>query len=228
MIAEILANALGGILSEVLGRVFKQPIKSMLDEQSMNRALISAVNRAEVTFARDYHAIDAELTSALIAQTRFADVPSVQAALKDMLTHPFHDPAQTVIVLQRSFHDVLPERTDRTRVDQVVTTFLHYLGQEVLYIPQLQHLYTLAFQKGSAESSRAIAANTAALVESMRDLREDIQQLPAAMNLSALPISLEQEIEHSQPLHNLPQRPYTHFVGRETELLKLTQLMHPR
>lgn len=50
MIAEILANALGGILSEVLGKVLKQPIKSMLDEQSMNRALIYAVNRAETTF----------------------------------------------------------------------------------------------------------------------------------------------------------------------------------
>lgn len=227
MIAEILANALGGILSEVLGRVLKQPLKSMFDEQSMNRALINAVNRAEATFARDYHAIDAELTNALIAQTRFADVPSVQAALKDMLTHPFHDPAQSVVVLQRSFHDILPERIDRTRVDQAVTTFLHYLGQEVLYIPQLQHLYALAFQKVSAESNRAIAANTAALVESMRDLRDDIQQLPAAMSHSALPNTTEQLAEHSQPLHNLPQRPYTHFVGREAELQKLTQLMQP-
>ncbi len=227
MIAEILANALGGILGEVLGRVFKQPIKSMLDEQSMNRALISAVNRAETTFARDYHAIDAELTNALIAQTRFADVPSVQVALKDMLTHPFHDSVKTVVVLQRSFHDVLPERTDRIRVDQAVTTFLHYLGQEVLYIPQLQHLYTLAFQKVSAESSRAIAANTAALVESMRDLHDDIKQLPVAMSLTALPNPSEQPADHLQPRHNLPQRPYTHFVGREAELHKLMQLMLP-
>jgi len=47
MIAEILANALGGILSEVLGKVLKQPIRSMLDEQNMRRALINAVDRAE-------------------------------------------------------------------------------------------------------------------------------------------------------------------------------------
>jgi tetratricopeptide (TPR) repeat protein len=227
MIAEILANVLGGILNEVLGRVFKQPIKSILDERSMSRALISAVNRAETTFARDYHEIDAELTNVLIAQTRFADVPSVQVALKEMLTHPFHDPDQTVVILQRSFQDVLPERTDRARVDQAVTTFLHYLGQEVLYIPQLQHLYTLAFQKVSAESSRAIAANTAALIESMRDLRDDIKQLPTAMSLIALPNPPEQPADHLQPRHNLPQRPYTHFVGREAELHKLMQLMLP-
>lgn len=54
MIADILANALGGILNEVLGWVFKQPLKSMLDERSMNRALIDAVNRAQTTFARDW------------------------------------------------------------------------------------------------------------------------------------------------------------------------------
>jgi len=181
----------------------------------------------KATFAHEYDAIDPELTNALIAQTRFADVPSVQIALKDMLIHPFHDPVQTVVVLQRSFHDVLPERVDRTRVDRAVAAFLHYLGQEVLYIPQLQHLYTLAFQKVSAESSSAIAANTAALVESMRDLRDDIKQLPAVMNLSALPNPSEQLAEHPQPWNNLPQRPYTHFVGREAELHKLTQLMLP-
>src|SRR5207244_9384769 len=116
-------------------------------------------------------------------------------------------PIQTVVVLQRSFHDVLPERTDRTRVDRAVTTFLHYLGQEVLYIPQLQHLYALAFQKVSAESSRAIAANTAALVESMRDLREDIRQLPAALTTPASS-AIEGPSEHSLPWHNLPQRTY--------------------
>ncbi len=227
MIAEILANVLGGILSEMLGMVLKQPIRSVFDEQKMRRALIDAVNRAEATFAREYYAIDPELTNTLIAQTRFADVPSVQAALKDMLTQPFHDPVHTVIVLQRSFYDVLPERADRARVDRAVTAFLHYLGQEVLYIPQLQHLYALAFQKVSAESSTAIVANTAALVESMRDLRGDIKQLPATLSLSTLPNLSVQTTEHPQPWHNLPQRPYTHFVGREAELHKLMQLMMP-
>jgi len=106
-----------------------------------------------------------------------------------MLTHPFHDPTQTVVTLQRSFSEVLPSRVDRARVDKAVNTFLHYLGEEVLYIPQLQDLYTLAFQKVSAESNRNIAANTAALVESIQNMRNDIKQLPTtlpAATLSAL------------------------------------------
>ncbi len=226
MIAEILANALGGILSEVLGTILKQPVKRMFDEYDLQRSLTAAVKRAEERFARDYHTIDAELTAVLIAQTRFADVPSVHLALKEMLTHPFQDPIQTVTTLRRSFSDVLPTRVDRARVDAAINVFLHYLGEEVLYIPQLQHLYSLAFQKVSAESSRDIAMNTAALVESMRDLHNDIKQLPTSLTAPA-PSAIEGPSEHVLPWHNLPQRTYTHFVGREAELQKLTQLLLP-
>ncbi|SRR6266568_1891945 len=226
MIAEILANALGGILSEVFGNVLKQPIKRLLDEHSMRGALTVAVKHAEERFAREYRVSDAELTDALIAQSRFADIPSIQVALREMLTHPFHDPAQSVATLQRTFSDVLPSRVDRTRVDAAVNAFLHYLGQEVLYVPQLQHLYALAFQKVSAESNRSIAASTAALVESVRDLRDDIKQLPAALTPPA-PTAIERPNDRPHPWHNLPQRTYTHFVGRETELQKLTQLLLP-
>ena len=224
MIEEILANALGGILGEVLGTVLKQPMKRIFDEHDLQRSLTAAVTRAEERFARDYHNTDSELTAVLIAQTRFADVPSVHLALKEMLTHPFQDPVQTVTTLQRSFSDVLPARVDRARVDAAVNTFLHYLGEEVLYIPQLQHLYSLAFQKVSAESSRDIAANTAVLVESMRDLRDDMKQLSLT---APAPMAIEGPGEHSLPWHNLPQRSYTHFVGREAELQKLTQLLLP-
>src|SRR6266700_29273 len=228
MIEEILANALGGILSEVLSPILKQPMNRMFDEYDMQRALTAAVKRAEERFARDYRNTDAELTDVLIAQTRFVDLPSVRLAIKEMLIHPFHDPAQTVATLQRSFSDVLPIRVDRARVDAAVNAFLHYLGEEVLHIPQLQPLYALAFQKVSAESSRNIAANTAALVASMQGLRDDIKQLPDFLPAPTLSLSsIEEPGAASGPWHNLPQRPYTHFIGREAELQKLTQLLLP-
>jgi Mrp family chromosome partitioning ATPase len=111
-------------------------------------------------------------------------------------------------------------------VDAAVNAFLHYLGEEVLHIPHLQHLYALAFQKVSAESSRDIAANTAALIESMQGLRDDIKQLPGSLPAPALS-TIEEPGAASGPWHNLPQRPYTHFIGREAELQKLTQLLLP-
>jgi tetratricopeptide (TPR) repeat protein len=228
MIEAILANTLGGILSDVFGTVLKQPVKHMLDEHQMQRSLLAAIKRAEERFARDNHQIDAELTSALMAQTRFVDTPTVRSALKEMLIHPFRDPTQTVITLQRSFTDVLPARVDREQVDEAVQTFLRYLSEEVLYIPQLQPLYALAFQKMSAESSRDIAMNTAALAESMRNLHVDLKELPQTLTASAFSVIEEPSVhEHTLPWHNLPQRPYTHFVGREPELQKLIQLLLP-
>jgi hypothetical protein len=52
VIAEILANAVGGILSEVLGTVLRQPLKRMFDEHDLQRSLTAAVKSAEERFAR--------------------------------------------------------------------------------------------------------------------------------------------------------------------------------
>lgn len=226
MIAEILANVLGGILTEAFSNVFQQPLKHLFDERTMHRALLAAGERAEEQFAREYRTIDAELTNALIDQTRFIDTPTVQTALQAILTRPFHDPTTSIATIHQSFRDVLPARVDRTRVDDAVNRFLLYVGQEVLYIPQLQPLYTLAFQKMSAESNRSTAANTAAIVARLQSLHEDMKALPEALPLAALPMA-EQPAMPVSPWHNLPQRTYTQFVGRDEELQKLTKLLLP-
>jgi tetratricopeptide (TPR) repeat protein len=226
VIEGILANVLGGILSEAFGTILKQPLKHVFDEHTMQVALIAAVKRAEERFNHNYQNVDAELTHAILSQTHFSDLPSVHHALTEMLTHPFYDPASTVTLLQQTFRDVLPKRVDRSRVDAAVKAFLHYLGEEVLYIPQLQQLYALAFQKVSAENSRSIAANTALLVESMQNLRNDLKQHPLSLPSSEL-FQLGRPKEQTQPLHNLPQRTYTQFIGREAEWQKLLQLLLP-
>jgi len=226
LLAEILANTVGGILSQVFGTLLKQPVDRLIDEYNMQHVLTAAVKRAEDRFARDYSVTNPELVHVLIAQTRFADLPSIHSALKDMLLHPFQDTSQTIATLRRSFSDVLPSRVDREQVDAAVNAFLRILGEEVLYIPQLQHLYALAFQKVTAESSRNIAASTAALVECMQDLRDDMKQLPTPLETPALS-TIKEPDERSRPWHNLPQRTFTHFVGREVEVQKLTQLLLP-
>jgi LuxR family glucitol operon transcriptional activator len=225
MLADLLVNALGQLIGEVTG----QSVESLLERRALERGLAAAVGRAEQRFAHEYRAQDAELADALTAQTRFADLPSVRAALRELLTHPFHDPALSVARLQRTFGDVLPERVERTRVDAAVSAFLSCLGQEVLYIPQLRDLYGLAFQKSAAESSRTIASSAGAMAQSIEALRSEIQQLPAPQAMLALPAPA-QHLERQRPWHNLPQRSYTRFVGRQAELEKLNQLLlpHPR
>src|SRR4051812_27622925 len=112
MLADLLVNALGQFIGQLTG----DSLEGLLDRRALERSLAAAVERAEQRFANEYRAQDAELVDTLVFQTRFADLPSVRAALHELLTHPFHDPAQPVAALQRSFSDVLPERLDRARV----------------------------------------------------------------------------------------------------------------
>ena len=221
MIGDVLVSAVGQLIGEVLG----ESLEHKLDRRLMLRQVEAAVQRAETHFATEYARHDAELAAVLTQQTRFADLPSVRAALREVLTRPFDDPNRAIAVVQRSFNDVLPERVERARVDAAVQAFLTHLGREVLYIPQLRETYALLFQKMSAESGQSTAAQTAALVQSVEGLRDDMRQFATA-SVAALPASQQQPVR-SLPWHNLPQRSYAQFVGRQAELEKLRLLMRP-
>lgn len=229
----MLSNALGELVADLFG----ESLQERADQWALQRSIEGAVTRAEQQFASSYGAHDPEIVQVLIQQTRFADLPSVRAALRDMLTRPFHDPMASIEVLRGSFADVLPERVDRARIDAAVQAFLAALGREVLYIPQLRELYALSFQKISAESGRATAEHTAAAArslttaaESLRDLRADLRLLATPSESRLLVAPHTKPVERSRPWHNLPQRSYTAFIGRQRELEQLTRLLlpHPR
>jgi LuxR family glucitol operon transcriptional activator len=222
MLESFLLGKLGDIVNAIAGNALKQPLKKMLEEQALQSEVKAAVRRAEAQFKKEYRNIDPELTQALSSQTRLTDSATVQTALKEMLTNPFHDPSQQIATVQKSFSDVLPGQPDRVRVDAAVSAFLKILGEEVLRVKPLQEVYNLYFQKVNAESSRRMAEQTAALGEAMHQLQTDLRQSP-----SALPAPAELPSQRRRPWHNLPQRAFTQFVGRETEMSKLTQLMLP-
>ena len=221
MFGDVITNALGQMIGEVLG----ESLEHKLDRRMMLREVAAAVQRAEARFAREYTLEDAELTAVLTQQTQFADLPSVRGALRDLLTRPFSDPTRSISLVRQSFSDVLPERLDRARIDAAVHAFLTFLGEEVLYVPQLRETYTLFFQKISAESNRNTAAQTEALAQHVQYLRDDMRQIVTARAERLLPQPAPTERSH--PWHNLPQRSYAQFVGRQTELAKVRQLMRP-
>src|SRR6266542_2046212 len=222
---EFLSNLLGQLLGEVLG----ESLEAIFDRRALERELAAAVTQAEQRFAREYRLQDADLVDALTTQARFIELPSVRAALRDLLTRPFHDTAAPIEQLRRSFDDVLPGRIDRARVDAAMAAFLNYLGREVLYIPQLREVYGLAFQKITADSSQRMAASADAMAQHLELLRTDLVGARHALPLSASPAALPAPAR-PRPWHNLPQRSYTRFVGRQAELEQLRRLLmpHPR
>lgn len=107
---HILSNTIGELLADVFG----QSPREWAEQRAVQRKIRQAVDRAERQFAASYAAVDPELTELLVLQTRFADLPSVRAALHELLTRPLHDPTTQVAVLRRSFtelrtHPALPD-----------------------------------------------------------------------------------------------------------------------
>jgi LuxR family glucitol operon transcriptional activator len=230
---DILSNAVGELLADVLG----QSPKEWAEQRAVQRKIRKAVERAEQHFAATYAAVDPELTELLVRQTRFADLPSVRTAMHELLTRPLHDPASYVAVLRRSFTDVLPSHVERERVDRAVRSFLSLLTQEVLYIAELRERYAIRFAQLNAEHSLAAAEQSAAtaravatMAASIHELQERLGAIAAAPERLLLAAPQRALVERPRPWHNLPQRGYTEFIGRQAELQQLIQLMlpHPR
>ena len=57
----------------------------------------------------------------------------------------------------QSFAGVLPERKNRERVDRAVTYLLKCLAEELWHLPELQPIYSLQFQRMTAEATRQAA-----------------------------------------------------------------------
>jgi tetratricopeptide (TPR) repeat protein len=234
---EFFVGSLSNVIGELLADQFGETLHSWSERRALRRALDEAVARAERQFVAEHSPHDPELVAALTRDTHFADLPSVRAALRAILTQPFHNPSAEIAALRQSFTDVLPTAVDRMRVDAVVQALLGALGREVLYIPQLRELYALSFLKISAESGRANAAHAAetarqmaALNDGFRDLQSSLRQISVGPDPQLLPPPRPAAPERPRPWHNLPQRTYAAFIGRQEELAQLTRLLlpHPR
>lgn len=237
MPGDFVLNALANAVGEVCADVFGIKPQEWREQRAIQAKIKRAVTNAEQQFARSYEAVDPELVDVLTRQTRFADLPSVRAALHDLLSRPFHDPTGSVAVLRRSFSDVLPDRTDRARVDAAMQAFLAALGNEVFYIAELRDLYALHFARISAESGREAAAASAdsvrylaEIVTSIQALQTHLVQLTAPPEQYLLTMARPTPVERPRPWHNLPQRAYAEFIGRQPEREQLTRLLlpHPR
>ena len=71
-----------------------------------------------------------------------------------MLKHPGTDLDRQREAVAQSFATVLPTRKKRARVDQAVMYFLRCLTEELWTLPELQPIYSLQFQRMTAEATR--------------------------------------------------------------------------
>jgi tetratricopeptide (TPR) repeat protein len=211
-------------------------IKQLRSDAAFNRAFQEGLERAAQRFIQEYETEDEDLVAAITAEEDFFKNEQVQAALLAILKKPGIYLADERDEMAESFTSVLPERKNRERVDRAVTYLLKCLAEELWHLPELQPIYSLQFQRMTAEATRQQVelqkAQLAALTSLNVGVREALLQLTDAIAERKLLPSGEAPALPTPPskpkvYHNLPQPDYGRFVGREGELAQVVRILRP-
>jgi tetratricopeptide (TPR) repeat protein len=211
-------------------------IKKLRSDAAFNQAFEEGLRRAVRRFVQEYEVEDEDLVAAIAADEDFFKNEEVRAALLTILKKPGVYLAGERERLAEPFDSVLPGRKNRERVDRAVIYLLKCLAEEVWHLPELQPIYSLQFQRMTAEATRQQVELQKAQLQALSNLnvgvREALLQLTDAIaerkllppgEIPALPAP------PSKPkvYHNLPQPDYGRFVGREQELAQVARILRP-
>ena len=211
-------------VDQALSEVFGTGGTSFSEWATLRRAIPKALATAHTQFVERYQRFDPQLVAHLHDTDPVSSSRELQKALTLIFRRPFDDPDATIALLTEKFRVALPLTIESTRIDAAVRAYWAILEREVMYIPQLQQLYSLGYQRSAADQARQLTEHTARMAEGIAALRNEFRsRLP--LLAATLPVSLEH-----RPRHNLPQRPYTMFVGRDEQRAQLQKqlLPHPQ
>jgi len=194
-----------------------------------NAALRTAINR----FKKEYIQRDEDLVIALMSMPDVLRNEEVQQALLEMVKRPDRYLAEEREKAYQSFATVLPNRINRERVDNAVNYLLKCLAEEPWLLPELQPIYSLQFQRTTAEVLRQQLEIQKAQFYEIHDLNTGIrdaflQLVNSIVEQRLLPNSQEKTQQNITSIcQNLPQPDYNTFIGRKEELESIWQLLRP-
>ena len=156
--------------------------------------------------------------------------PEVKQALMTMLKSPGSYLVDEGEVVAQSFDSVLPGRKNRERVNNAMRYLLRCLVEELWRLPELQPVYSLQFQKITAEAMKQQVelqkVQLQALVGVNEGVRQALLQLTDAIGeKKLLPAPEEKSPSGRRLFSNLPQPDYGVFIGREKELAQIIQVL---
>jgi len=230
-------DALVGFVSKqakkFLGDAVSDKIEGLKSDGSFRKKFREGLQRAADRFVREYEVEDEDLVAAITADESFFKNRQVQEALLAIVKEPGIYLADEREAVLESFETVLPGRKNRQRVDRAVTFFLKCLAEELWTLPELQGVYSLQFQRMTAEAVRQQVELQKAQIQATAglgvEIRQALLQLTDAIAERKLlpgPDTLAFPVP-PQVYHNLPQPDYGTFVGREQEQAQIHRLLSP-
>ena len=232
---NLLINVVSDQAKRLVGSELAAKIQRLRSDGGFNQKFEAGLKRAVQRFHDEYEAQDEDLTSALVAEKNLFQSQEVQAALLKMLKQPGAYLAAEHATLEEAFADVLPARKNRERVNRAITYLLKCLAEELWHLPEFMPVYSLQFQRLTAEAVHQQVALQKAQLQALTTLdaglRDALLQLTDAIaERKLLPAPAEVPSLPPKPkvYHNLPQPDYTRFVGRERELAWLRRRLLPK
>jgi len=216
------------VLSQIVGDLTEGKIEKVVQKRNLEKSIKTAVDKAYQQFELVISQEDPEMLQVFGDIDNFWSLPEAKGLLSELVLHPFNDPTEKINNLRNLIAQVIvADEKNIRRIESALSIYLRLLGNEILYIPQLQDLYALFFEKINVETNRRIAESNEIIAQGMALLREDVNKIPglSPSHQTQSPYLLAEP--DLFPKHNLPTRPYYQFVGRQTELEKLISLMLP-
>jgi LuxR family glucitol operon transcriptional activator len=211
-----------------LGDDFSGKVKKLRSDAAFRAQFEKSLQAALKRFVDEYEAEDEDLVAAIAQEKGIFTNREIQSALLQIIKKPGTYLSEEQGVVVGSFESVLPGRRNRERVDRAVSFLLKCIAQEVWNLPEFQPIYSLQFQRITAEALRQQGelqkAQLLALTDMNRGIKETLLQLTAAMEqkLLAAPAAVK-SLPRPRPYHNIPRPDYNRFVGRESELAWLRE-----
>lgn len=211
-------------------------IKGLRSDAAFRQQLDAGLQRGLQRFVDEYQLQDEDLVTAVAQEPTLFTTPAIRTALVTIVQQPGRYLVEEQALIGQSFAAVLPERINRERVDRAILYLLKCLAQELWQLPELQPIYSLEFQRITAESTReqltVQKAQLAALQNLNSGVREALLQLTDALSEQkqlAAGLATAATLPAPRPAvyHNLPQPDYGEFIGREKELRQIFDLLRP-
>ena len=209
-----------------------EKIKQLRSDGEFRRQFDRGLEKAIKRFSEEYYEIDEDLVDAIAREKSLFTDPEVKQALMTMLKSPGSYLGDEADIMAQSFAGVLPGRKNRDRVNQAMRYLLRCLAEELWHLPVLQPVYSLQFQRMTAESMKQHVelqkAQLQELVHVNDGVKQALLQLVEVVGQRKLLLGSDQvSREPVQIYHNLPNPEYGEFVGREAELIKIHEILKP-
>lgn len=209
-----------------------EKLKQLRTDGAFRRKFDKGLDRAIKRFSEEYYEQDEDLVEAIAKEKDLFKDLDVKQALITMLKSPGLYLVDEGDIVSQSFNSVLPGRKNRERVNRAMKYLLRCLVEELWHLPELQPVYSLQFQKITAEAMKQQVELQKIQLQALVDVNEGVKQAllqltDAIGQRKLLPSPNQASTGTMQIYHNLPNPEYGKFVGREEELKKIHEILRP-